>query len=220
LRFTPCSAWHSISFLSYALHEGSPTVPEVVLAHLKAIGALKTGHFLLASGKHSALYIEKFDLLRRPKETETVCRGFATAFADQRVDVVVGPTTGGIILAFEVARQLDVLAAYAERSAGNSTRREFRRGTTFERGQRVLVIDDILTSGGSIRETLTALDDQPVDVIGIGVLLDRSAGAVQFGDIRLFSLAELEVEAWTADECPLCQRGIPLVKPGTTKAQS
>src|SRR5688572_14551244 len=88
----------------------------VLLDRLRAIGALKEGHFLLASGRHSDRYVEKFDLLRRPAETEAVCGEIAERFRDQRVDVVVGPTTGGVILAFEVARQLGVAAAYAERS--------------------------------------------------------------------------------------------------------
>ena len=182
---------------------------------LRSVGALKDGHFLLASGRHSDRYVEKFDLLRRPRQTEAVCRGFADHFRDQRIDVVSGPTTGGIILAFEVARQLGVQAAYAERTTEGQPGREFRRGTTFSAGQRVLVVDDILTTGGSVRETLAALGSQPVEVIAVAVLVDRSGGRVGF-DVPLSALTTLDVATWAATDCPLCARGEPLTTPGTT----
>lgn len=186
-----------------------------VLNRLIDAGALKTGHFVLSSGRHSDRYMEKFDLLRNPRATEEICHGFLTAFADQHIDVVVGPTTGGIILAFDVARQLGVAAAYAERSSGDSAEREFRRGTRFEQGSRVLVVDDILTTGGSVRETLRALEPHPVEVVGIGVLLDRSTSPLEFA-APLVALARLEVETWPPGDCPLCARGDVVTKPGTT----
>lgn len=185
-----------------------------VLSTLRDSGALKEGHFLLSSGRHSDRYVEKFDLLRQPAAASRACLGFAEAFRDQGVDVVVGPTTGGIILAFEVGRQLGVAAAYAERK-GEGAAREFRRGTVFAPGSRVLVVDDILTTGGSVRETLDALQSQPVDVIGVGILVDRSGGSVSFG-VPLHALATMQIEAWEPADCPLCAQGVPLVKPGTT----
>ena len=130
--------------------------------------------------------------------------------------MVAGPTTGGILLAFEVARQLGVEAAYAERASDGSLQREFRRGTTFAPGARVLLVDDILTTGGSIRETVAALERQNVEIVGIGVLVDRSAGKVRFHPYALFPLLSLEIEAWDAADCPLCRAGMPLQKPGTT----
>jgi orotate phosphoribosyltransferase len=190
------------------------SVEDDVLENLRASGALKEGHFLLSSGKHSDRYVEKFDLLRLPAATSRACEGFADAFRDSGVDVVAGPTTGGIILAFEVARQLGVAAAYAERK-GESAGREFRRGTTFDPGSRVLVVDDILTTGGSVRETLEALKKHPVEVIGVGILVDRSGGAVDFG-VPLHALAKMQIETWEPEACPLCAQGVPLVKPGTT----
>ena len=191
----------------------------VLLDQLQATGALKHGHFLLASGRHSDRYVEKFDLLRRPEATEAVCALVASEFRDAGIDVVVGPTTGGVILAFEVARQLGVMAAYAERMADGSAGREIRRGTTFEPGQRVLVVDDILTTGGSVRETLTALESHPVKVVAIAVLVDRSPGGVSFA-APLMSLATMEIETWEAATCPLCAAGQPLIKPGTTQAST
>jgi orotate phosphoribosyltransferase len=188
-----------------------------LIDRLVAVGAIKAGHFLLASGRHSDRYVEKFDLLRNPQATSEVCRGFAEAFRDTRIDVVVGPTTGGVILAFEVGRQLGVAAAYAERRTDGAPGREFRRGTTFAPGQRVLLVDDILTTGGSVRETLAALAAEPVEVVAVAVLVDRSGGAISFGEVPLTALATLSVDTWEASECPLCASGVPLEKPGTTK---
>lgn len=180
---------------------------------LRAVGAIKEGHFLFSSGLHGDTYVEKFDLLRNPRATERVCRDFVAAFRDAGVEVVVGPTTGGILLAFEVARQMGVMAAYAER-AGESGR-AIRRGTTFAPGTRILVVDDILTTGSSVRETLGALAAHPVTVVGIGVLWDRSGGKVDFG-VPLVSLHAEAIAAYAPEECPLCKAGVPLVKPGTT----
>lgn len=185
------------------------------LERLREVGALKEGHFLLSSGRHADRYVEKFDLLRRPRETEAVCAGIAQRFRGARIEVVVGPTTGGVILAFEVARQLGVGVAYAERVDDGGGARSIRRGTTFPEGARVLVVDDILTTGGSVRETLAAVARFPVEIVGVAVLVDRSGGALAF-DAPLFSLARLDVASWTADECPLCARAVPLVKPGST----
>lgn len=189
-----------------------------VLQTLRASGALKEGHFLLSSGKHSNRYVEKFDLLRQPRATSRACEGFAEAFRDANVDVVVGPTTGGIILAFEVARQLGAASAYAERKSSGPGR-DIRRGTVFQPGTRVLVVDDILTTGGSVRETLEALESHPVEVVGVGILVDRSGGAVEFG-VPMRALATMQIETWEPADCPLCAQGVALVKPGTTPGAS
>jgi orotate phosphoribosyltransferase len=191
------------------------TVDTGILETLREAGALKRGHFLLSSGRHSDQYVEKFDLLRRPRATSAACALWAEQFRDEGIDVVVGPTTGGVILAFELARQLGVDAAYAERASDESTVREFRRGTTFPSGARVLVVDDILTTGGSVRETLRALAAQPVEIVGVAILVDRSAGQMDVG-APLHALATLEIDSWDAASCPLCRRGEPLTKPGTT----
>ncbi len=187
-----------------------------LLDQLTAVGALKEGHFLLTSGKHSDRYVEKFDLLRRPRETQEVCAAFAERYRDARLDLVVGPTTGGILLAFETARQLGVGAAYAERREGGGAAREFRRGTVFQPGSRVLVVDDILTTGSSVRETLAALRSQPVEVVAVAVLVDRSGGCLGVG-VPMTALASLHISAWDAASCPLCQASVPLTKPGSAQ---
>ena len=186
-----------------------------ILETLCASGALKEGHFVLSSGRHSDRYVEKFDLLRQPRATSDVCRVITDRFQDQAIDVVAGPTTGGMILAFEVARQLGVAAAYAERSTDSERIREFRRGTTFSSGSRVLVVDDILTTGGSLRETLDALVAHPVEVAGVAVLVDRSGGSAAL-DMPYVALSTMDIQTWDAAECPLCGRGEPITKPGTT----
>ena len=186
-----------------------------ILETLRASGALKQGHFVLSSGRHSDRYVEKFDLLRQPGATSEICRAIADRFHDQAIDVVVGPTTGGVILAFEVARQLGVAAAYAERSSDGEPTREFRRGTTFSPKSRVLVVDDILTTGRSLRETLDALASHPVEVAGVAVLVDRSGGEIELGTPYV-ALATMTIATWDAEECPLCGQGEPIIKPGTT----
>lgn len=183
---------------------------------LRQVGALKRGHFLLSSGRHSDQYVEKFDLLRNPTATAAACGDLIARLGDLTdVDLVVGPTTGGILLAFEIGRQLGLPAAYAERAGSGSSEREFKRGTVIPAGTRVLVVDDILTTGGSVRSTLAALDAYDADVRAIAVLVDRSAGQVNFG-CPLVGLATLEIATWDPADCPLCARSEPLIKPGTT----
>lgn len=188
-----------------------------LMEEMRAVGALKEGHFLLSSGKHSDRYVEKFDLLRDPVATQRGCAEWARLLAGtaSRAEVVAGPTTGGILLAFELARQLGVKAAYAERSSEGSSQREFKRGTVIDPGTPTVVVDDIMTTGGSIQETLAALRTVDADVLAICVLVDRSDGQVDFG-VPLVSLGDVQIDAWEADECPLCRQGVPLVKPGTT----
>ncbi len=172
-------------------------------------GAILKGHFLLASGLHSPVYWEKFKVLQFPNYTEQLCRLIATHFRKQKIEVVAGPTTGGIILAFEVARQLGVRGIFAEKEG---TGRSFRRGFNIKPGERVLVADDILTTGGSIREVLAAVAGQGGIVIGIGVLVDRSETKIDFG-VPLFSCHRAATQTYTPENCPLCAAQVPLVKP-------
>jgi orotate phosphoribosyltransferase len=181
-------------------------------------GALREGHFILASGRHSPLYLEKFQVLQLPAETERLC-GALASWASSRlrdIDSVAGPTTGGIILAHEVARQLGVRAIYAERRE-NGTGREFRRGFALRPGERVVVVDDIMTTGGSLQETVEAVRSAGGEVAGAAVLVDRSGGAAQL-DIPVEALWRLEIPSFAPAECPLCARGIPATHPGTTPA--
>ena len=171
------------------------------------------GHFLLTSGAHSPIYWEKFRVLESPHHTEQLCRMIADHFRKQNIQVVAAPTTGGIILAFETARQLGVRGIFAEREG--ATERVFRRGFSINPEERVLIVDDILTTGSSIRQVMAAVTKQGGRVIGIGILVDRSEPGVEFG-VPLFSCLRSITPAYTPQNCPLCAAHIPLVKPGSS----
>jgi len=176
-------------------------------------GAILKGHFLLASGLHSPVYWEKSQVLQFPHYTEQLCGMIASHFSEQGIQVVAGPTTGGIILAFEVARQMGVRSIFAEREG--ATGRAFRRGFSISPGERVLIVDDIFTTGGSIREVVKAVTDLGGVIAGIGVLVNRSEQSVGFG-VPFFSCHRAAIVTYTAQHCPLCAAEIPLVKPGSS----
>ncbi len=170
-----------------------------------------TGHFLLSSGLHSDRYLEKFRVVESPATLEPLCRELAERYRDTEPQYVMGPTTAGIILAYGVARHLGVLARYAEPSAGG---RALRRGQTLPRGARVLIVDDILTTGLSVRECLQIVREHEAYAVGVGVLADRSGGRVAFG-VRLEALLRADIPTYQPEDCPLCKQGLPLVKPGS-----
>jgi len=174
-------------------------------------GAILKGHFLLTSGLHSPVYWEKFKVLQSPPHTEQLCRMIADRFREQKIDVVAAPTTGGIILAFETARQLGVRGIFAEKTGEKE--RAFKRGFNIEPGERVLIVDDILTTGGSLRQTIAAVKKLGGEIVGIGVMVDRSEHDMDFG-VPLFSCHRAQTVTYSPEDCPLCKAKIPLVKPG------
>jgi len=176
---------------------------------LKKAGVLREGHFLLTSGKHSDKYFEKFRILEQPPVCEAFARSVAERFQKDNVTVVCGPTTGGVIIAYEVARQLGCRCVIAEKAElGRKIGRGFRLGPE----DRVLVVDDVLTTGGSIKETLAAIEPSGAKVIGVGIYVDRSTG-VDFG-VPSFGAYRQQVAAFEAAACPLCAKGVPLEEPG------
>lgn len=183
-----------------------------VEALFRKAGVLREGHFLLTSGLHSPVYWEKFRILQYPEYTGILCGMFAAHFRDRKPSVVVGPTTGGVILSFETARQLGVRGIFAEKD-GNG--RALRRDFVVERGEKVLVVDDVLTTGKSVQETLDAVRSVGGDVIGVGVMVDRSEALPDFG-AELYSCLRAPAVAYAADNCPLCAAGVPLKKPGSS----
>jgi orotate phosphoribosyltransferase len=177
----------------------------------KKSGAILEGHFLLTSGLHSPVYWEKFKVLQFPNYTEQLCQMIANHFRKQKIQVVAGPTTGGIILAFEVARQLGVRGIFAEKEG--TQERAFRRGFTINPGERVLIVDDILTTGSSIRQVMAVATRLGGKTIGIGVLVDRSEQKIEFG-VPIFSCHRSVTITYPPKDCPLCAADIPLVRPG------
>ena len=175
---------------------------------LQRAGALLEGHFQLASGKHSQRYIEKFRLLERPPQTEALCLTIANWSRPLNPQLVAGPTTGGIIISYEVARLLGVRGIFAERD-DTRTKPTFDRGFTIARGERVLVVDDVLTTGGSVRDVLDAVRLAGGEAVGVAVLVDRTAGKIDFS-VPFFACLTLDVTAYEADACPLCARNLPL----------
>ncbi|MBI4497208.1 MAG: orotate phosphoribosyltransferase [Chloroflexi bacterium] len=179
---------------------------------LRATGALLEGHFLLTSGRHSPQYFEKFRVLQRPQETAALCSLIAHAFRDAGAQAVAGPTLGGVIISYEVARLLGVRAVYAE--PGDEKTRVFRRDfETVHPGERVLVVDDILTTGGSVNQVIAAVRRAGGQVIGVGLLVDRTDGAIDFG-VPCFACERRSVPSYAPDACPQCAAGLPLIKPG------
>lgn len=176
--------------------------------------SLLDGHFLLASGFHSAQYLEKFQVLQFPQSVERLCKEIADRFAGDEVDVVIGPTTGGVLLAYETAKQLGTRGIFAERG-DDGKGRVLRRGFEIKEGERVLLVDDILTTGGSIRDTMQVIEAYQGVLVGIGVLADRSGGTIDFG-VPLEALLTLSVEKFAPDAVPSWLAAIPLTERGTT----
>jgi orotate phosphoribosyltransferase len=175
-------------------------------------GALLDGHFVLSSGLHSPVYLEKFLVLQYPQMVEKLCAEIASRFGDKQIDVVLGPTTGGILLAYETAKHLRVRGIFAESENG---KRVLRRGFKLKPGERVLLVDDILTTGSSIRDTIEVIDEAKAELIGIGVLADRSGGSVTF-PAPLEAVLTIDAVKYDPSECPQCKAGTPLTKRGTT----
>ena len=182
---------------------------EDAAALLREVGALMDGHFLLTSGRHSPVYVEKFRLLESPPHTERLCSLIAERFRGDSPELVAGPTTGGIILSYEVARQLGLRGIFAERAA-EGPGREFGRGVQVRPGQRTLVVDDVLTTGGSVIDVIDALRRAGGEPIGVGVLVDRSGGSTDFG-VPFHACLTLDLPSYDPDACPLCESGAPLV---------
>ncbi len=175
--------------------------------------AIMEGHFLLTSGLHSPIYVEKFNVLQHPAYTERLCRALAGEFADEAVDTVVGPMTGGILLAHEVGKALGTRAIFTERENGRMT---FRRGFTLSPEERVLIVEDIVTTGGSVEEVIEAVRAFGGVPVGVGMLVDRSGGTVNFGTVPHKALLHLTVETFSPDDCPLCKEGKLMTKRGRT----
>jgi len=185
-----------------------------IMELLKETDALKTGHFRLTSGLHSDRYVQCALLLKEPAVAEKVCKDLAERFRHEKPEIVVGPALGGIIASYEVARSLNVPGIFAERENGQMT---LRRGFRVEKGQRALVIEDVITTGGSSQEVVELLENLGAKVIGVGSIIDRSGGKTKL-TVPFKSLIRLDITTYEPENCPLCAQGLEIVKPGSRKA--
>jgi orotate phosphoribosyltransferase len=187
---------------------------DATLALFRRAGALLEGHFRLTSGLHSNGYLQSALVLQHPADAGALGAALASKVASWRPDVVLSPALGGVIIGHEVARALTVRALFAERADGNLT---LRRGFALKRGERVLIVEDVVTTGGSTRETIDVATASGAHVVGATALIDRSGGAAQLG-VPFDALARLALPTYEPASCPLCAQGLPVVKPGSRPA--
>ncbi|MCR9120831.1 MAG: orotate phosphoribosyltransferase [Phyllobacteriaceae bacterium] len=184
-----------------------------VLSIFKSAGAVLEGHFILTSGLHSPVFLQKARVFMHPDKTETLCKALAAKVreaVDEPIDYCVGPAIGGLIPAYETARHLGAPAIWVEREDGVFRLRRFE----IEKGARVVIIEDIVTTGLSIRETVDCMTALGAEVVAAACLIDRSAGKADIG-VPLIALAEYEVPAYPADALPPELAALPAVKPGS-----
>ncbi len=186
---------------------------EEILEIFHKTNALLEGHFLLTSGRHSNQYFQCAKVLQYPEHTTNICKIIADNFKDLEIDTVISPAIGGIVVGQEVARQLNKRFIFAERENKNLT---LRRGFEIKKDEKVLVCEDVVTTGGSVFEVIDIVKANGGKVVGVGMIVDRSNGKVNFG-VPQISTLQMEVISYLPEECPMCKEGIPAVKPGSRK---
>ena len=184
---------------------------EQMIQIFKDTEGLLEGHFQLTSGLHSNRYFQCAKVFQYPHHAETLCSEIAVNFKNSNIDVVVSPAVGGIVVGQEVARLLGVRHIFTERVDGQMV---LRRGFTIDSGQKALVVEDVTTTGGSVKEVIKTLQGMGATVVSVGAVVDRSGGTVDFG-VPYFSLLQIEVETFEPENCPLCESGSEAVKPGS-----
>ena len=178
-------------------------------------GVWQEGHFLLTSGRHSGNYLQCARVLQYPQYNEALCQELARRFSGEKIEVVVAPAIGGILIAYEVARLLKAKMLFTEREGEVMT---LRRGFSIEPGSKVLVVEDVITTGGSVHEVIALVERLGGEICGTGVFVDRSGGKVKFPP-RTEALLSLEVLSYLPADCPLCEAGLPIEKPGSRRSQ-
>lgn len=178
-------------------------------------GALQTGHFLLTSGLHSDTYMQCALVLQHPRIAQQLAEAMAEKLSGQKIDVVVGPAMGGVTWAYQLGLTLGCRALFTERSEDVMT---LRRGFSITPGERVLVAEDASTTGGSAREVVRLLEGRGADVVGVALIVDRTAGKLDFG-VPYYSLYQVKPQAWNWKDCPLCRDNIPFEKPGSRRLE-
>ena len=180
---------------------------------LQQTNAIMDGHFLLTSGLHSPHYVEKFNVLQHPEYTQRLCEAMAEKFKDANIETVVGPMTGGILLAHETGRALGTRAIFTERGTGKMP---LPPGAHLHSGERGRSVGGMRATGGSSKEVIDVVKANGGTPVAVSMLVDRSGGKVSFGDVPCTALLHLNVETWTPETCPLCKKNIPMTKRGST----
>jgi orotate phosphoribosyltransferase len=183
---------------------------EQVLDIFRAAGALLEGHFIYASGRHGRKFLQAARVLQYPEHTGRLCAALADRFKDDKVDLVCGPATGGILLAYETARHLGCRAVFTEKDGEGGF--ALKRGFSLPPGTRTLVVEDIITTGGSVKKTIEHLRARGAEIVGVGALIDRSGGTAAF-DCRFDALTTLTLESYPADEVPGDLAALPVTEP-------
>jgi orotate phosphoribosyltransferase len=184
-----------------------------VLKIFTETGALLKGHFLLTSGRHSSEYLQCARVFQFPWHAQELTQVLAGFFKDQPIDMAIGPAIGGITLSYEMGRCLGTKTIFAERENGDMT---LRRGFEIPQGSKVLVVEDVITTGGSVKEVMELVRFYGGEIVGVGAVVDRSCGSVDFG-VKFCSVIAMEVKSYEPEDCPICQTGLPLIKPGSRK---
>src|SRR3989454_7174623 len=197
--------------MMWAMTTPAPLTERETLQRYEKRGALLRGHFRLTSGLHSDIYLQSALVLQHPEDAAALAESLAATFRGDRVHTVLAPAIGGILVAHEVARALGVRALFTERENGEM---RLRRGFTLSPGERCLVVEDVITTGGSTREVVQCVEAHGGAVVGVGCLVDRSGGAAAF-DVKRAALATVAATTWPPESCPLCKTGGQAVKPGS-----
>lgn len=186
---------------------------EQILKIFTDSGALLSGHFKLTSGLHSASYFQCAKVLQYPEYAESLSKLIVEYFANQKIETVISPAIGGIVVGQEIGRQLAVKTIFSERQNGEM---KLRRGFSLDKDEKVLVCEDVVTTGGSVFEVIKLVKSFGAIPVGVGFIVDRSNGKVNFG-VSQFSCMKMDVKAFQPDECKLCKQNIPIDKPGSRK---
>lgn len=183
-----------------------------IIRILKETAALMEGHFQLSSGRHSQAYVQCAQVLQYPWHLNRLCQALAEKFSDQEIDLVIAPAMGGVLISYGVGSVLGKRALFTERENGQMT---LRRNFRIQPGERVLIVEDVVTTGKSVREVIDVVDRAAGKICGIGSIIDRSGGQADLLGNELRALLKLDLQTYLPAECPLCQQGHAVVKPGT-----
>lgn len=172
---------------------------------------IQEGHFVLSSGRHADTYMQCAKVLQYPEHASALAAEIADKWDKEKIDLVIGPALGGVVLSYAAAEELGVRSIFSERKNGEM---KIRRGFEIKDGEKVLVVEDVVTTGGSVKEVLSLLEEMDVEVVGISSIVDRSSGSADFKH-EFKPLLTLDIKSYKAGQCELCKKGVPITRPGS-----